>query len=233
MDVAVVAAYGLILPKAILAAPRRGCINVHASLLPRWRGAAPIQRAILAGDSETGVTIMQMDEGLDTGAILLKDSLPITPTTDAASLHEALAAMGARLIVQALAQLAAGTLSGEAQPAEGVTYAAKLAKDEGRLDWTRPAAELDRAVRALVPWPGAWFEHGGERFKVLAAAPEEGAGTPGMLVDDHLTVACGKGVLRLLKIQRAGKAPLAADAFLRGYPLAKATRLSVPCAVTN
>ncbi|HXP95674.1 MAG TPA: methionyl-tRNA formyltransferase [Telmatospirillum sp.] len=232
-DVGVVAAYGLILPKVILEAPRLGCLNVHASLLPRWRGAAPIQRAILAGDGVSGVTIMQMDEGLDTGAMLLADRLPITASTDAASLHDGLSALGARLIVAALATLETGGLTATAQPAEGVTYAAKLAKDEGRLDWTRPAVQLERAIRAFTPWPGAWFDHAGERFKVLAATVVEGTGTPGTLLDARLSVACGEGALRLLKIQRSGKGPLDADAFLRGYPMATGTRISGSCPDTN
>lgn len=232
-DVGVVAAYGLILPQAVLDAPRFGCLNVHASLLPRWRGAAPIQRAILAGDAESGVTIMQMDAGLDTGAMLLRETVPITASTDATLLHDALSAMGARMIVQALARLEAGELVATAQPDEGVTYAAKLAKDEGRLDWTRPAADLERAVRAFTPWPGAWFERDGERFKVLAAAVVAGDGPAGTLLDDQLTVACGKNALRLLKVQRSGRAALDADAFLRGYPLAKGARIFESCPATN
>ncbi len=231
-DLAVVAAYGLILPKPILDAPRRGCINVHASLLPRWRGAAPIQRSILAGDERTGVTIMQMDEGLDTGDMLLTEAVPITPSTDAASLHDALAALGARLIVQALSQLEAGTLAATPQPAKGVTYAAKLGKDEGRLDWRRPARDLERAVRAFAPWPGAWFEQAGERFKVLAAELGEGEGAPGTVLDDSLTVACGEGALRLLKVQRAGKGPVEAAAFLRGYALPPGALLP-PCPASS
>ncbi|MBI2236261.1 MAG: methionyl-tRNA formyltransferase [Magnetospirillum sp.] len=221
-DAAVVAAYGLILPKAILAAPRLGCLNVHASLLPRWRGAAPIQRAILAGDTETGVTIMQMDEGLDTGAMLASDTIPITGATTAAALHDALSAMGARMIVAALASL---PRSGTPQPALGVTYAAKLAKDEGRIDWTRPAALLERMVRALNPWPGVWCELAGERLKVLAASVEPGQGEPGRLLDDRLLVACGEGALRLTRVQRAGKAPMTADELLRGFAVAKGTVL--------
>jgi methionyl-tRNA formyltransferase len=229
-DAAVVAAYGLILPKAVLDAPKFGCFNVHASLLPRWRGAAPIQRAILAGDTETGVTIMQMDEGLDTGAMLLTERLAITPATTGEALHDQLAAIGPRLMVEALARLEAGTLTATPQPDAGVTYAAKLAKDEGRLDWTRPSVELERAIRAFTPWPGAWFAHGTERFKVLAAEVVPGNGVPGTLLDDALAVACGEGGLRLLKLQRAGKGPLDAEAFLRGYSLPKGTLL---CPATN
>lgn len=225
-DLAVVAAYGLILPKAVLDAPRLGCINIHASLLPRWRGAAPIQRAIQAGDAESGVTIMQMDEGLDTGAMLLKGVTPITAETTGASLHDALAAQGAALIVDALTKLEANALPATAQPVDGVTYAAKLSKDEGRLDWTRPAVELERTIRAFTPWPGAWFEKDGERFKVLAAQVISGSGTPGTVLDDRLSVACGEGALRLITVQRAGKAAMSADALLRGYPVPKGTNLA-------
>jgi methionyl-tRNA formyltransferase len=230
VDVAVVAAYGLILPKPVLEAPRQGCINVHASLLPRWRGAAPIQRAILAGDDKSGVTIMRMDEGLDTGAMLLSDSVPIGPATTGDSLHDALSALGARLIVTALARLEAGTLTATPQPEAGATYAAKLGKDEGRLDWTRPAVELERAVRAFTPWPGAWFDYAGERVKVLSAAVADARGAAGTVLDHALTVACGDGALRLLTVQRAGRSPLDADAFLRGYALPPGTRL---CPATN
>ena len=219
LDMAVVAAYGLILPKAILAAPRHGCLNVHASLLPRWRGAAPIQRAILAGDGETGITIMQMDVGLDTGDMLLKDSVAITGQTTASVLHDQLAEMGARLIVDAVARYA--ELPHVKQPEDGVTYAAKLAKDEGRLDWTRPAAELERQVRGLNPWPGVWCELNGERLKVLTAEAVPGAGTPGTALDDALNVACGDGALRLTRVQRAGKAPMAAADLLRGFAVPK------------
>src|SRR5262249_29353033 len=227
LDAAVVAAYGLILPKAILAAPRLGCLNVHASLLPRWRGAAPIQRAILAGDSETGVTIMQMDEGLDTGPMLLAEAVLIGPDITAATLHDQLAELGARLIVRALAGRADGTLVPRPQPTEGVTYARKLGRDEGRLDWGKPAAELECAVRALNPAPGVWFERGGERIKVLAAmlAASRGDAQPGTVLDDALTIACGSGALRLRKVQRAGRAAVDAVAFLRGYPLPPGTRI--------
>lgn len=219
LDAAVVAAYGLILPKPILEAPRLGCINVHASLLPRWRGAAPIQRAILAGDAQTGTTIMQMDEGLDTGNMLLKGTIPIGPRMTAADLHDALAAQGAALIVPALDGLAAGTLRGERQPQEGVTYAAKLTKEEGRLDFTRPAGELDRQIRGLTPWPGCWFDAAtGEKVKVLSAEPAPGHGAPGTLLDGELTVACGDGALRLLIVQRPGKGPVPGPDFLRGFP---------------
>lgn len=225
LDAAVVVAYGLILPRPVLEAPRLGCLNVHASLLPRWRGAAPIQRAILAGDRETGVTIMVMDEGLDTGPTLLAERIPIGPDETAATLHDRLAALGARLIVAALDGLATGRLQPVPQPAEGVTYAAKLTRAEGRLDWRRPASVLERQVRALAPWPGAWFEAGGDRIKVLAAEPAPGEGPPGRVLDDRLTVACGEGALRLTRVQRAGKAPMGAAEFLRGFPLPAGTDL--------
>jgi methionyl-tRNA formyltransferase len=222
LDCAVVAAYGLILPQPILDAPRMGCLNIHASLLPRWRGAAPIQRAILAGDTETGVTIMQMDAGLDTGAMLLKDSVPITAETTAGSLHDALAKMGAGLIVQALDCLAGGRLTAEPQPDEGVTYAAKLSRDDGRLDWSQPADFIERQVRALNPWPGVWFDLGNERIKVLAAEPAQSAlsAAPGTLLDGNLTVACADGAVRLIRVQRPGKAPVDGAAFLRGFNVA-------------
>ena len=226
LDAAVVAAYGLILPPTVLGAPRLGCINVHASLLPRWRGAAPIQRALLAGDSETGVTIMQMDAGLDTGPMLLKEAVPIGPKATAQELHDRLAALGASLVVRALAGLAAGTLAAVQQPAEGVTYAKKLAREEGRLDWRKTAAELERAVRALNPAPGVWLEHGGERIKVLAAEIVAAAsGAPGTVLDAALTVACGSGALRLTRLQRPGRAPMEADALLRGFAIPVGTRL--------
>jgi len=224
-DAAVVAAYGLILPQAVLDAPRLGCLNVHASLLPRWRGAAPIQRAILAGDAETGVTIMQMDAGLDTGAMLLRESILLLPDATAPWLHDMLAAMGVRLIVTALEGLEEETLRPLPQPAEGVTYAHKLAKDEGLMDWRLPAVELERKVRALNPWPGVWFEMGGERVKVLEAvlAPLDGA--PGTVLDDQLTIACGKYALRPTRVQRAGKAPMTATEMLRGHAIPKGSVL--------
>ncbi|MFC7333764.1 methionyl-tRNA formyltransferase [Rhodocista pekingensis] len=226
LDGAVVAAYGLILPQPVLDAPRLGCINVHASLLPRWRGAAPIQRAIQAGDTVSGVTIMRMEAGLDTGPMLLKGEVPIGPRTGAQALHDALSEEGARLIVAALDGIAAGRLVAEPQPEEGVTYAAKLAKEEGRLDFALDAATLDRQVRAFTPWPGCWFEAAtGERLKVLAAEPVPGRGEPGTLLPGGLTVACGEGALRLLTVQRPGKAPVDGAAFLRGFPLAPGARI--------
>ena len=216
-DAGVVAAYGLILPKPILAAPRLGCLNIHASLLPRWRGAAPIQRALLAGDGESGVTIMQMDEGLDTGAMLLREAVAIAPDETGASLHDKLAALGARLIVEALRRLDEGALPATPQPAAGVTYAAKLTREEGRLAWNEDAAALERKVRAFTPWPGVWFETGGERVKVLAAKLAGGSGAPGTIIGPGLTVACGSGALRLTRVQRAGRAAMDDEAFLRGF----------------
>ncbi len=220
LDAAVVAAYGLILPQAMLDAPARGCLNIHASLLPRWRGAAPIHAAVLAGDAATGVTIMQMDAGLDTGAMLLRGSVPIGPRATTATLHDALAALGAELVLRALAEQPAPL----PQPAEGVTYAAKLTRADSVLDWTRPAAELDRQVRAMTPWPGTIATLDGDTLKVLAAEPATGAGPPGTVLAG-LTVACGEGALRLTRVQRAGRAALDADAFLRGSPVAPGTRL--------
>jgi methionyl-tRNA formyltransferase len=220
LDAAVVAAYGLILPQGMLDAPRRGCLNVHASLLPRWRGAAPIQAAVLAGDAETGVTIMQMDAGLDTGAMLLRAAVPIGPRGTAAALHDELATLGAQLVLQALAEEPVAV----PQPADGATYAAKLSRADGALDWGRPADELDRRVRAFNPWPGTWCRLGGHALKVLAAEPADGRGAPGTVLHG-LTVACGEGALRLLTVQRAGRAPMPADAFLRGMPVPAGTVL--------
>ena len=232
-DAAVVAAYGLILPPPILAAPRLGCLNVHASLLPRWRGAAPIQRALLAGDRETGVTIMQMDEGLDTGPMLLQQAVPIPPDTNAGELTETLAELGVRLMLEALDGVAAGTLMPRPQPDEGVTYAPKIDRAEARLDWRQPADALERRVRAFAPMPGAWFSGGGERIRVLQAAAEAEAPNvpPGTVVDDRLGIACGNGVFRPLRLQRGGRAALAADAFLRGFPIPAGTLL--PCPATS
>ena len=215
LDAAVVAAYGLILPAPMLGAPRLGCLNIHASLLPRWRGAGPIQAAILAGDTESGVTIMQMDEGLDTGAMLLRRAVPIGPVTTSESLHDALAALGAEMIVEALATCPAPT----PQP-PGETYAPKLTRESGRLDWTADATTLDRTVRGLVPWPGAWTMLDGDILKVLSAQPEAGNGVPGTVLDGALLVACGRCALRLLRVQRPGRPPMEATAMLRGRPVA-------------
>ena len=220
LDVAVVAAYGLILPVPVLTAPRLGCLNVHASILPRWRGAAPIQRVIEAGDLETGVTIMQMDQGLDTGAMLSVERTPITPETTGQSLHDALSAIGAPQIVAALDELEQGRLTATPQPADGVTYAKKLDKDEGRLDWTRPAEDLARMIRAFDPWPGSWcLLPDGERLKVLAARAVEGSGPPGTLLAAPLVVACGQGALALTRVQRPGRAPMTADEMTRGHAI--------------
>ncbi len=223
VDAAVVVAYGLILPAPVLAAPRLGCLNIHASLLPRWRGAAPIQRAILAGDPATGITIMAMDEGLDTGPMLLVEQVAITPAITAGELHDALAALGAGLICRALAGLAGGDLKPRPQPEDGVTYAAKISPDDAELDWRQPAADLDRRVRAFAPAPGAWFSHAGQRIKVRAATPVAGSGPPGQIIAAPVVVACGDGALRLDTLQRPGKAPMAAADFVRGYPLASLT----------
>lgn len=222
-DIAVVVAYGLILPQAVLDAPRKGCLNIHASLLPRWRGAAPIHRAILSGDAETGVCIMQMEAGLDTGPVLLRAATLIGPEETTGELHDRLSALGARTIVEALERL--DTLTPETQPEEGVTYAAKIDKAEAAIDWTRPAPELIRQINGLSPFPGAWVQWNGERLKLLAARAASGQGTPGTVLDDALTIACGTGALQLTRLQRAGKAAQAAADFLRGNALGKGERL--------
>jgi len=218
-EVAVVVAYGLILPQAILDAPDRGCLNIHASLLPRWRGAAPIHRAIMAGDSETGVCIMQMEAGLDTGPVLLREALQIGAEETTAELHDRLSVMGARLIVEALGRI--DTLNPEGQPEDGVTYAHKIDKAEARVDWSRPAEEVDRLIRGLSPFPGAWCEVEGERLKLLGSCLADGSGSPGEVLDDTLTVACGTGAVRLTRLQRAGKGAQDAAEFLRGRPTPK------------
>jgi methionyl-tRNA formyltransferase len=233
LDAAVVVSYGHLLPKSFLDAPVLGCINIHGSLLPRWRGAAPIHRAILAGDSETGVTIMRMDEGLDTGPMLLAERTPISAADTAQTVHDRLAALGARLIVSTLDGLVAGTIQPVPQPQQGVTYAHKLGKEEGALDWRRPAAEIERKVRAFDPWPGTWFEVSGERIKVLVASLALASGAPGTVTigpDGFPVVACGVGGLKLLKLQRAGKSAQSADAFLRGFALPSGTVLPPPAA---
>jgi methionyl-tRNA formyltransferase len=229
-EAAVVAAYGLILPARMLTAPRLGCLNVHASLLPRWRGAAPIQRALLAGDAETGITVMRMEEGLDTGPILMQQALPIEADATAVRLAEALAELGGELLVKALEAAAHGALEPRPQPSEGVTYAPKLSRAEGRLDWRRSAPELERQVRAFDPWPGAFFEIRDEQIRVLAAAVLPGApeNPPGMVLDNRMTIACGSGSLRLLQLQRPGRAPLDQSAFLRGFSIAPGTQLPCP-----
>jgi methionyl-tRNA formyltransferase len=215
-DVAVVVAYGLILPKAILEAPRQGCLNIHASLLPRWRGAAPIHRAIMAGDAETGVCIMQMDEGLDTGPVLLREATRIGTTETTSDLHDRLSAMGAALVLQALARLA--DLQPVSQPADGVTYAHKIEKAEARVDWSRPATEIDRQIRGLSPFPGAWTEVAGERLKLLRSRLATGSAPPGTILSG-LTIACGKGAVEITDAQREGKRPMGADDLLKGWAL--------------
>lgn len=215
-DVAVVVAYGLILPQAVLDAPRLGCLNIHASLLPRWRGAAPIHRAIMAGDSQTGVCIMQMEAGLDTGPVLLREALPIGTEETTAELHDRLKALGARLIIEALERLP--LLTPEPQPAEGVTYAAKIDKAEARVVWSRPAVEVDRMIRGLSPFPGAWVDVTGERVKLLRSRLADGRGTPGQVLHGF-TVACGEGAVEILEAQREGKRPMPAQEVLRGLNL--------------
>lgn len=222
-DMAVVVAYGLILPQVVLDAPTQGCLNIHASLLPRWRGAAPIHRAIMAGDAETGVCIMQMEAGLDTGPVLLRVATPIGVEETTAQLHDRLSAMGAQAIVDALAQLS--DLTPEVQSDEGVTYAQKIDKGEARVDWSKPAALVDRQIRGLSPFPGAWTEIDGQRVKLLASRLADGQGAPGEVLDDALTVACGAGAVTLLRLQRAGKGAQDSDVFLRGMPVAKGAQL--------
>jgi len=224
LDAAVVVAYGLILPADILAAPRLGCLNVHASLLPRWRGAAPIQRAILAGDVMTGITVMGMEKGLDTGPMFANAETSITARMTAQDLHDILADMGAALVVSVLDGIAAGTLSGMPQPDAGVTYAPKLAKAEGRVDWSASAAQIERHVRGLNPWPGVWFEHDGKRIKILVAHVTEHEGLAGTVVAPMLTVACGNGAISIDRLQRPGKSPMTAADYLRGTPIKVGTK---------
>ena len=224
-DAAVVVAYGLILPKPILDAPRLGCFNVHASLLPRWRGAAPINRAVMAGDAESGVTIMQMDEGLDTGAMAMSDHIPIGPDMTAGELHDALARLGADLMARALAALERGSLTPTPQSAQGVTYAAKISKEETRIEWAKPWSQVHNHIRGLSPFPGAWFEYGAARIKALRATRGEGKGAPGTMLDDRLTIACGEGAVRLTQVQREGKKPMSAEEFLRGTKAAPGAQL--------
>lgn len=221
LDVAVVAAYGQILPPDMLATPRRGCINIHASLLPRWRGAAPIHAAVLAGDAQTGVTIMQMDEGLDTGAMLLAESLPIGPDDTTADLHDRLAALGASLILKALQ----ADCIPVPQPETGATYAPKLSKADAVIDWSEPAESILRRIRAFQPWPGTETRLDGETLKIMWAHAAAGHGEPGTVLDDHLTIACGEAAIRPTLVQRAGRAAMPAEAFLRGHPVGIGTRL--------
>ena len=215
-DIAVVVAYGLILPQAVLDAPTLGCLNIHASLLPRWRGAAPIHRAIMAGDAETGVCIMQMEAGLDTGPVLLREATPILPDETTGGLHDRLSSMGAGLIVKALAQLP--HLVPQPQPDSGVTYAAKIDKAEARVDWSRPAAEVDRQIRGLSPAPGAWCDVAGERVKLLGSRVVDGEGAPGQVLRGF-TIACGTGAVEVTRVQRAGKTPMDAVTALKGLSL--------------
>jgi len=222
LDAAIVVAYGLILPKPMLDAPKHGCLNIHASLLPRWRGAAPIQAAIMAGDTETGITIMRMDEGLDTGPMLLRETVPITAETTASTLHDTLADMGARLILRALAE----NPREQPQPADGASYATKLERGDGKLDFSQDAAVLERRVRALNPWPGTFCLVGEMVLKVHAAVPATGAGAPGTVLDAALTVACVTGALRLTRVQAPGRSAMDAVAFLRGHAVTAGTVLT-------
>jgi len=229
-DAAVVVAYGMILPQTILDAPRLGCYNLHASLLPRWRGAAPINRAVMAGDKESGVMVMKMDVGLDTGDVALTARVPITDEMTAQELHDELAPRGADLMAEAMNALERGRLELTPQSADGVTYASKIGKAEAHIDWSKTAHEVLRHIHGLSPFPGAWFEYGDDaqpvRIKVLRCEVTKGAGEPGELLDDHLTIACGEGAIRLIEIQRAGKQPMHAKDFLRGTPLKPPLRVS-------
>ncbi len=234
LDAAVVVAYGQILPAAVLDAPRLGSFNLHASLLPRWRGAAPIQRAIMAGDAATGVQVMRMSDGLDEGPILLSETTPIGPDDTAASLSDRLAVIGAGLLPRALAALERGAIQENPQSADGAVYARKIRPAEARIDWTRTAAEVDRHIRGLSPFPGAWFmapprpgdeDRGPVRVKALLSQTEAGAGEPGKVLDDELRVACGQGAVRLLQVQREGRGVQDAETFLRGYPIPPHARL--------
>ncbi|MDX6751375.1 methionyl-tRNA formyltransferase [Geminicoccaceae bacterium 1502E] len=224
-DLAVVGAYGLLLPRPVLEAPRLGCINLHASLLPRWRGAAPIQRALMAGDEESGISIFQMEEGLDTGPVYAMEPVPIDRRTTAGELHDRLAATAAAMLPGVLDGLEAGTLRAVPQPEQGVIYAHKIRKEEARLDLTRDAVELDRQIRAFSPAPGSWCEARGERLLLLEAEPVDGSGEPGTVLERPLTVACGRGALRVTKVQRAGRRPMSAEELQRGFALPPGTRL--------
>jgi methionyl-tRNA formyltransferase len=230
-DVLVVAAYGLILPKSVLELPRLGCLNIHASLLPRWRGAAPIHRAIEAGDAETGITIMQMDEGLDTGAMLLARAIPILPGDTTTSLHDRLAVLGGECIVEAMARLQRGELVATPQPAEGVTYAAKIGRAEAAIDWTRPAAEIERAMRAFDPFPGAAASLRDTVVKCWSGKVVPGIGEPGTVLavdDESITIACGHDALRCTVLQRPGSKRLPAGEFVRGFPVSVGERFTTP-----
>jgi methionyl-tRNA formyltransferase len=225
LDAAIVVAYGLLLPKAILDAPRLGCFNLHGSLLPRWRGAAPIQRAIMAGDTETGVMVMRMEEGLDTGPVLMAERTPVGRKTYG-DLHDELARLGADLMARAMSALSLGQTRETPQSGDGVTYAKKILKEEARIDWAKPAREVDCLIRGLSPFPGTWCEVKGERLKILYGEPVSGKGAPGEILDDALTVACGDGALKLQRLQRAGKSVMTTEELLRGFALPKGTKLS-------
>jgi methionyl-tRNA formyltransferase len=225
-DAAVVVAFGLILPKSVLEAPRLGCLNIHASLLPRWRGAAPINRAIMAGDAESGVTIMKMDEGLDTGAMAMAERIPIGADMTAGDLHDILSSLGADLMLRALAAAERGSLTLTPQPDKGVSYAEKISKNETRVDWSKPWQQVHDHVRGLSSFPGAWFEVDGVRIKALRSTKGGGSGAPGVVLDDKLTIACGTGAVRLTQVQRAGKQPMSAEEFLRGTPVKAGARVA-------
>ena len=225
-DAAVVVAYGLILPKSVLEAPRLGCFNIHASLLPRWRGAAPINRAIMAGDTESGITIMKMDEGLDTGAMTMVERVPIGADITAGDLHDVLSRLGADLMLRALAAAERGSLTLAPQPDKGVTYAEKISKNETRIDWSKPWKQVHDHIRGLSPFPGAWFEIDGARIKALRSTKGEGSGAAGTALDDKFTIACGTGAVRLTQVQRAGKEPMSADELLRGTPVKSGVRVA-------
>jgi methionyl-tRNA formyltransferase len=225
-DAAVVVAYGLILPKSVLEVPRLGCFNIHASLLPRWRGAAPINRAIMAGDTESGITIMKMDEGLDTGAIAMAERMPIGADITAGDLHDVLSRLGADLMLRALAAAERGSLTLTPQPDKGVTYAEKISKNETRIDWSKPWKQVHDHIRGLSPFPGAWFEIDGARIKALRSTKGEGSGAAGTALDDKFTIACGTGAVRLTQVQRAGKEPMSADELLRGTPVKSGVRVA-------
>jgi methionyl-tRNA formyltransferase len=226
VDAAVVVAYGLVLPKSVLEAPRLGCFNIHASLLPRWRGAAPINRAIMAGDTESGVTIMKIDEGLDTGTMAMAERTPIGIDMTAGDLHDVLARLGADLMLRALAAAERGSLTLTPQPDKGVTYAEKISKNETRIDWSKPCKQVHDHIRGLSPFPGAWFEIDGARVKALRSMKGEGSGAAGTVLDDKLTIACGAGAVRLTQVHRAGKQPMSADEFLRGTPVKSGVRVA-------
>jgi methionyl-tRNA formyltransferase len=225
-DAAVVVAYGLILPKFLLEAPQLGCLNIHASLLPRWRGAAPINRAIMAGDAESGVTIMKMDEGLDTGAMAMAERIAIGADMTAGDLHDVLSRLGADLMLRALAAAERGSLTLTPQPDKGVSYAEKISKNETRVDWSKPWQQVHDHVRGLSSFPGAWFEVDGVRIKALRSTKGGGSGAPGAVLDDKLTIACGTGAVRLTQVQRAGKQPMSAEEFLRGTPVKAGARVA-------